>query len=158
MKALITGISAIALFSAAPALAQSGTTSDSKPVTAQQSGSPVTNENKPQADGTTAMQSDKMNKSASMAGLRASNIMGASIMNADNEAIGDVNDIVLSREGKIEKVIVGVGGFLGMGERSVAITMEQLQFTRGDNDSLTVKTQLTKNELTALPVWEPQQG
>ncbi|MEO1266204.1 MAG: hypothetical protein AAFV26_10925 [Pseudomonadota bacterium] len=63
-----------------------------------------------------------------------------------------------SSRGKIEKVIVGVGGFLGMGERSVAITMEQLQFTRGDNDSLTVKTQLTKNELTALPVWEPQQG
>lgn len=42
--------------------------------------------------------------------------------------IGDINEIVLTRSGEVQSVIVGVGGFLGLGEKDVAITMDQLKF------------------------------
>src|SRR6187200_3280533 len=54
-------------------------------------------------------------------GYLATNMIGENVYNgtADNaENIGDVNDIVLDKEGKTTGVVIGVGGFLGIGERS----------------------------------------
>ena len=42
--------------------------------------------------------------------------------------IGEINEIVLTRSGEVQSIIVGVGGFLGMSEKDVAINMDQLQF------------------------------
>lgn len=51
----------------------------------------------------------------------ASRVMGAYVVNDANDTVGDVNDIVLDKGGKVAGVVVGVGGFLGMGERNVAV-------------------------------------
>ena len=48
--------------------------------------------------------------------------------------IGEINEIVLNRDGTVDAVIVGVGGFLGMGEKDVAITMDQIQFVTEEGD------------------------
>ncbi len=48
--------------------------------------------------------------------------------------IGQVNDIVLSSNGEIRALIIGVGGFLGMGERDVAVTMDQVRFSSDSED------------------------
>jgi sporulation protein YlmC with PRC-barrel domain len=45
------------------------------------------------------------------------------VYNEANEKIGDINDVVLDKSGKVEKVVLGVGGFLGMGEHYVASPM-----------------------------------
>lgn len=58
----------------------------------------------------------------------ASNLMGASVRGAEDEVIGNVDDLLLDRDGRITAVVVGVGGFLGLGERNVAISAEQLEF------------------------------
>jgi hypothetical protein len=58
----------------------------------------------------------------------ASNLMGASVWGADNQTIGSVDDLLLDREGQIIGVIVGIGGFLGIGQRDVAISTDQLEF------------------------------
>ncbi len=47
--------------------------------------------------------------------ISASALLDEKILNGANESIGDVNDIILDRDGKIASVIVGVGGFLGLG-------------------------------------------
>jgi len=60
------------------------------------------------------------------------------IIPADSEKewddIGEVNEIVLTRDGKVQSVIVGVGGFIGIGERDVAIDMSQLKFVSDGED------------------------
>ena len=60
------------------------------------------------------------------------------IIPADGEKewddIGEVNEIVLTRDGKVQSVIVGVGGFIGIGERDVAIDMSQLKFVSDGED------------------------
>jgi hypothetical protein len=45
-----------------------------------------------------------------------------------NEKIGDVNDVILSKSGNVTNVILGVGGFLGMGEHYVAVRFDQLKW------------------------------
>lgn len=47
----------------------------------------------------------------------------------DAENIGDVSDLVFSESGQIEAVVIGVGGFLGIGEKQVAVDFDALEFT-----------------------------
>lgn len=65
----------------------------------------------------------------------ASNFTGADVYGPDNKKIGDVTDVVFDRSGNIQAVVVGVGGFLGIGSKDVAVTMDSLQIQRGNNDA-----------------------
>lgn len=73
--------------------------------------------------------------------------MGKAVHNEKDEKIGDINDVVLASDGKAAYFIVGAGGFLGMGERSVAIPFEEIKQT---GDKL-VLSGYTKDQLKALP-------
>lgn len=52
----------------------------------------------------------------------------ASVDDLEWEDIGEINEILLTRDGEVQSVIVGVGGFLGIGEKDVAVSMDQIQF------------------------------
>lgn len=52
----------------------------------------------------------------------------------DWDDIGEINEIVLSRDGKVEAVIIGVGGFIGIGEKDVAVDMSQIKFVKEEGD------------------------
>lgn len=56
---------------------------------------------------------------------------------AENEwdDIGEVNDVILSQQGEVKAVILGVGGFLGLGEKNVAIPMENIKFVKHIDDA-----------------------
>ncbi|MGX5843602.1 PRC-barrel domain-containing protein [Mesorhizobium sp. ArgA1] len=86
-------------------------------------------------------------------GKLVSKIMGAAVYdsNADNATkIGDVNDIVLDKDGNAKLVVIGVGGFLGVGEKNVAYDFNKLEWVNKNGDRwLVAKT--TKDELTAQP-------
>jgi sporulation protein YlmC with PRC-barrel domain len=56
------------------------------------------------------------------------NLMGVDVIGAAGENIGSVDDVVADREGRIVGIVVGVGGFLGMGQKDVAIPMDALSF------------------------------
>jgi hypothetical protein len=58
----------------------------------------------------------------------ASKLIGTTVVSTSNEAIGDVNDIVIDRDGRALAVVIGVGGFLGIGEKDVAVAMSELEF------------------------------
>lgn len=86
----------------------------------------------------------------------ASNIIGARVYNgdADNaENIGDVNDLLVNADGRIESVIVGVGGFLGIGEKNVAMNYGDLKWTDRNGDRWLVAN-ATKESLQALPSFD----
>jgi hypothetical protein len=66
--------------------------------------------------------------------MLASDLRGTEVRGANNEDVGDINDILLGRDGRIVAVIVGVGGFLGIGEKNVAIPFDALAF-EGDRSA-----------------------
>jgi sporulation protein YlmC with PRC-barrel domain len=59
---------------------------------------------------------------------RAGKLNGVNVYNAQNEKIGDINDVLLDQQGKAQAVVIGVGGFLGMGEHDVAVPFDQIKF------------------------------
>ncbi len=66
-------------------------------------------------------------------GFRASKIIDQTVKNAQGEELGEVDDLIMSRNGKIKKVILSVGGFLGVGYRLVAVPFKSLQIgEKGD--------------------------
>ena len=82
--------------------------------------------------------------------FRTSQIVGAKVYNNANENIGSVEDIVLKPDGTMDEVVLSVGGFLGMGDKYVAMPFSALKVTRDDN-SVKVTTEGTKDSLKALP-------
>jgi sporulation protein YlmC with PRC-barrel domain len=59
---------------------------------------------------------------------RASKVVGLRVYNDNNESIGSINDLVMDKNGKIQAVVIGVGGFLGVGSHLVAIPFEKIKF------------------------------
>src|SRR3978361_678929 len=59
---------------------------------------------------------------------RTSKIVGLKVYNDNNQKIGDINELLIDKSGKVQAVVIGVGGFLGMGEHSVAVAFDQVKF------------------------------
>jgi sporulation protein YlmC with PRC-barrel domain len=74
---------------------------------------------------------------------RATQLDGLDVYNNNNEKIGDVSELILDNSGKIAAVVVGVGGFLGIGEHLVAVPFEQVQWVNEPRERQTSGTDRT---------------
>jgi sporulation protein YlmC with PRC-barrel domain len=81
---------------------------------------------------------------------RVANYVGKPIVNASGEKIGDVNDLLFDRTGKITTIVIGVGGFLGLGEKRVALPFEAVTYN-DQNGTRQIMVPLTKEALLAAP-------
>ena len=59
---------------------------------------------------------------------RASKVVGLSVYNDNNESLGSINDLLMDKNGNIKAVVLGVGGFLGVGEHLVAVPFDKIKF------------------------------
>src|SRR4029078_11163469 len=59
---------------------------------------------------------------------RASKLVGLNVYNDQNEKLGDISEILLDKSGKVEGVVIGVGGFLGIGQNDIKVEMSKLKF------------------------------
>jgi sporulation protein YlmC with PRC-barrel domain len=59
---------------------------------------------------------------------RSSKLIDLNVFNEQNEKLGDISEILLDKSGKVEGVIIGVGGFLGMGQRDIKVELSKLKF------------------------------
>jgi sporulation protein YlmC with PRC-barrel domain len=59
---------------------------------------------------------------------RSSKLIGLNVYNDQNEKLGDIKEILLDKSGKVAGVVIGVGGFLGMGEHDIMVEMSKLKF------------------------------
>ena len=75
-------------------------------------------------------------------------------MNRQDEVIGDVNDLVTDEHGKVVAVLIGTGGFLGLGEKDVALRFEDLKLARDEDNNIKVIVDISKNTLAAAPDYE----
>ena len=81
-------------------------------------------------------------------GYRASKLLGSDIYNDQGEKIGKLDDFIVGSDTKVSIAIVGVGGFLGMGKRMVAVPANLLE---GNDQGQTVLPGATSDKLKALP-------
>lgn len=80
----------------------------------------------------------------------ASKFKGTDVIGTDNEKIGDVSDILFDKSGKIDAYVVGVGGFLGIGSKDVALSPSSFQVVPGDkskNEADKLRLSMTKDQL-----------
>ncbi|WP_299817004.1 PRC-barrel domain-containing protein [uncultured Jannaschia sp.] len=81
----------------------------------------------------------------------ASDLMGSPVHSMDGESIGDISDMIVNLDGTVEGVVIGVGGFLGLGEKAVAIEMGQLEVMTDENGETRLQTAATREDLEAAP-------
>jgi sporulation protein YlmC with PRC-barrel domain len=86
--------------------------------------------------------------------LAKNRLIGAKVMNKDGVIIGDIEDIILGDDNKIDGVVMGVGGFLGAGEKKIGVRYAALKIERKDGKQTVSLPQATKEVLAAL---EPYQ-
>jgi len=67
--------------------------------------------------------------------ISVNDFMGQPIYTSDNQSIGDINDLLVQEDGGIVAAVVGVGGFLGIGQKNVAIPFDNITITREMDDA-----------------------
>lgn len=84
----------------------------------------------------------------------ASQFMGQTVYSGSNENVGEINDIVMNRDLDNVIAIIGVGGFLGIGEKDVAIPIEEITVVKDENNNLKLTVAATKEQLEAAPAFD----
>lgn len=80
----------------------------------------------------------------------ASTLMGSTVYSGTDENLGKIVDILATDDGQVKAVVIGVGGFLGIGRKDVAVSPKTLERVKIENgQKLVLKT--TKDELNAAP-------
>jgi hypothetical protein len=86
----------------------------------------------------------------------ASKFRGTDVIGANNEKIGDVDDILFDKKGTVVAYVIGVGGFLGIGAKDVALAPDSFQVVAGkDPSDYKLQLSMTKDQLKAAPAFEP---
>ena len=86
--------------------------------------------------------------------MLASNLIGQTVVNSQDESIGDISDLVTDESGKVIAVLVGTGGFLGLGEKDVALGYQDLRFVRDENGAIKVIANVSQETLASAPDYE----
>ena len=87
--------------------------------------------------------------------ILARDLIGQTVLAPDNAKIGTVNDLLLNKDGRtVEGVVVGVGGFLGIGERNVALKIDQLRIVAGADGGRKLVTDLKRDDLANAPAFK----
>lgn len=89
--------------------------------------------------------------------MQASNIIGAEVMDSQGTSIGKIGDILLSAKGQVSSYVINVGGFLGIGDKPVALSTDQVTITSDQSGTLKVTTTMSKDALNAQPEYKAPQ-
>jgi sporulation protein YlmC with PRC-barrel domain len=73
----------------------------------------------------------------------------------EDEDIGTISDLVIDEDGQIQAVVMGIGGFLGMGEKDVAVEWDSLELTKDDDgDDYVIRVNASQDALEAAEEYE----
>ncbi len=82
--------------------------------------------------------------------MLSTDLVGANVRVGDQEKAGSVSDLILAKDGKVEAVVLSVGGFLGLGSREIAVKLEDVQIT-SDGKKPVVQLEARKVDLEKAP-------
>lgn len=84
----------------------------------------------------------------------ASALIGEKVRNGAKENLGDVNDLVFDSEGRVASAVIGVGGFLGIGEKNVAVPFDVLSRETDEGGVSYIRIDTTRDQLKAAPLYQ----
>lgn len=85
----------------------------------------------------------------------ATDAISEPVQNLQKEKIGEVNDLVIDGDGKVVAAVIGIGGFLGMGEKDVAVTIQALRMNQNDKGKTVLTLDVSKEALKSAPAYNP---
>jgi sporulation protein YlmC with PRC-barrel domain len=88
--------------------------------------------------------------------MTAGDLIGKSVVNQEGDEVGEIEDIVIGTNDKAVQAIVSVGGFLGIGDKNVAVAFDELQ--QQDEDSVLLSSGATVEELKQRPAYDEASG
>ena len=154
----ILATTAIVALTAMPAVAQAETTDQTSPsVTESSAMSSDHSATKANTDSSADTGVMPQLSDEERTALTAEDLEGVALFDATDERVGEISDIVLTDDGQVEQVIVDVGGFLGLGEKPVAVAFDEIEISRdqaGETDTLEATTSLTMEEFEAMKEWK----
>ena len=83
--------------------------------------------------------------------VRAESLLGVDVSNGQ-DTIGEVADLVVAEDGRVEAIVVGVGGFLGLGEKRVALAWDSIELTARDGERV-ILVAATREQLEGMPAF-----
>ena len=86
--------------------------------------------------------------------ILSSDLVGSSVYSPSDEVVGDINDMIINLDGTVEGVVIGVGGFLGIGEKDVAVKMSAISVTPMQDENVRLVLNSTKEELETAPAFK----
>ncbi|MGE3832121.1 MAG: PRC-barrel domain-containing protein [Parvibaculaceae bacterium] len=86
--------------------------------------------------------------------MLASNFIGSTVYSTANENVGDINDLVFDADSKVNAAVIGVGGFLGMGEKDVAVPLDKITVSKDENGAIKYVISATREQLDAAPAFD----
>lgn len=90
-----------------------------------------------------------------MQALTAEDLEGSYVYGANNETVGEVDSLILGDDGQINEVVINVGGFLGLGEKPVAVTWDELQVLKNaEGDDFRIYIDSSEEALEAQPEYQ----
>ncbi|MGF1476786.1 MAG: PRC-barrel domain-containing protein [Geminicoccaceae bacterium] len=167
MRKTLTGAALAALLAGSPALVHAQT-DNAEPDSNQEDRSvqPAQNDAGGEGPGSTDATAADASGAGGLSGdidmesgdiVLANQLIGSAVYNDTDESIGSVNDLILDMKGSVEGVVVGVGGFLGLAEKDVAIDVNNLTTSTADTGDVRLVVDATKEDLEAAPVFETEQ-
>ena len=87
--------------------------------------------------------------------LAKQDLIGQSVSTPDKTKIGSISDLLLSKDGKtVQGFVIGVGGFLGIGEKNIALQMDKLKIAHDADGTVQLTMDMKKEELTNAPTFK----
>lgn len=86
--------------------------------------------------------------------LTTEDLTGASVYGPNDEDVGEISELLLTEDGTIDRVVLSIGGFLGMGEHSIALSFDELQIVRDTGGDVRIYVDSTKETLEQQPEYE----
>ena len=86
--------------------------------------------------------------------LAKDRLLGAKVVNKDGQAVGTIDDLIVSQGGQIEGVVMGVGGFLGVGQKQIGVRLSALKISTADGKTTFTLPDATKEILGAVGAYQ----
>jgi sporulation protein YlmC with PRC-barrel domain len=86
--------------------------------------------------------------------LTAENLTGATVIGPEGDDIAVVGDILLTEDGQVDAMLIDFGGFLGIGEKRVAVSLDNLEFAANEAGDLIIYSDFTREQLEAQPEYD----
>lgn len=88
------------------------------------------------------------------AGITADALIGAEVFDADESTVSTVSDLVLNDDEQVSQILIDVGGFLGIGARTVAIAMSEVEIETAAEGEVSLHLSMTEEQIAELPEYE----